>query len=304
MEKSFRFSFFVMLLMFLISFGLCIFAVLIVGVFSISLAFYLFLATIVSTLLSITIIGGVFTSLTRYLVHIRQFYKLNSLTHPLLLRLSTEAPGTYHHSILVANLSAKAAKTIGADSLICRVASYFHDIGKLKNPGFFVENQNSSENHEKDEKNQNFQSLKKDSKIVLQHVDEGVKMVKDAHLPREIINIVAQHHGTTTCSYFYELAKKIDPKKTKKAEFKYSGPKPQTKEAAIIMLADSIEAKARVKDNAIDIPKMVKETIDERISENQLDESSLSQKEITRLKNIFTNTLESMLHPRIEYPKK
>jgi hypothetical protein len=300
MEKSLKNSFYIIVLIFLLSYGLTLFAIVLGGVFSLKITLYLFIATLISSLITVTILGGLFTSLGSYLVNIRRLYRLNNITHPLLLRLQTEAPGTYHHSILVANLASSIAKKVKADSLLCRVAAYFHDIGKLKNPGFFIENQML--------KNENINSeagtespLKKARKII-EHVKEGVEMAKEYHLPKEVISIIAQHHGTTLCNYFYELSKEKNPIRTKRTNFRYEGPKPQTKEAVILMMADALEAKIRVPNNLSDIEKLVKELFAEKIKDGQFADSGLSQKEVFKIEQAFVEALKNMYHPRIEYP--
>lgn len=300
MEKSLRSSIFIVGLVFLANLVIVNFAIYLAGALSFKIAFYLFLSTLISSALTVTVLGGLFTSLSDYLIHLRKLLKLNNLTNPLLLRLSTEAPGTYHHSVLVADLSSNAAKAIGADSLLCRVSAYFHDIGKLKNPGFFIENQSLVKNGKTAEYQSNTPS--KNANIVLDHVKDGIKIAEEAHLPKEVVNIIAQHHGNSVCNYFYELAREQNGGKMKKTNFRYQGPKPQTKEAAILMLADSLEATARVKND--NLKSLVEETFSDKIKEGQLDDCHLSNREISKLKHIFTETLESMLHPRIEYPEK
>ena len=298
MNKLFKSSLFIISLIFLSNFGFVLLAVYLTGVLSFKIALYLFAATSVSSALAVTILGGLFTSLSSYILSLRRLFRLDNLTHPLLLRLSTEAPGTYHHSILVANLSSKAAKAIGADSLLCRVASYFHDIGKLKNPGFFIENQTVRINSLESQSN----NLLNGAKKILEHVQEGVNIAEKNHLPKEIINLIAQHHGNSLCSYFYQLAKEKNPLKAKRSDFRYEGPKPQTKESAILMLADSLEAKIRAKNDISDLKKLVEGTFLDKIQDKQLIDSQLSQKEIFKLKKVFEKAIESMFHPRIEYP--
>lgn len=298
MDKLLKSSFFVVTLIFLLSFGLALLAVSLAGVFSFKLAIYLFLATLISSIVSVTILGGFFTSLSSYLIHLRRLFRLNNITHPLLLRLSTEAPGTYHHSVLVADLSSRVAKAVGADSLLCRVSAYFHDIGKLKEPRLFIENQITSE--ENNLKTSQADSPKKSVKQILEHVKEGIKIAEEAHLPKEVINLIAQHHGTSFCYYFWRLAKERKLE-IRRSDFRYEGPKPQTKEATILMLADSLEAKTRVKNSNFSLKGLVEETISEKTEDGQLKESHLSQKEIYKLKQVFVETLESMQHQRIEY---
>lgn len=300
MEKSFKSSLYIITLIFLFSYALAIFSIFLGGVFSLKVALYLFIATLISSLSTVTILGGLFTSLGSYLVNIRRLFRLNNIAHPLLLRLQAEAPGTYHHSILVANLASSAAKKIGADSLLCRVAAYFHDIGKLKNPGFFIENQMLRKNGETNSETTAETPLKKARKII-EHIKQGIEMAKEYHLPKEVISTIAQHHGTTLCSYFYELSKEKNPIRTKRTNFRYDGPKPQTKEAVILMMADALEAKIRASNNLSDIEKLVKESFAEKIEDGQFTDSGLSQKDIFKIKQAFVETLFSMYHPRIEY---
>lgn len=281
-------------LIFVLSFALNLLAVALVHHLTPLVILSLFLSTSISFLVIVTILGGVFTSLSASLHYIRRLIKLTNLTNPLLLRLSSDAPGTYHHSVIVADLSSKAAKAIGADSLLCRVASYFHDIGKLSNPKMFIENQKQGFNIH------NFNQPLESVNIIKSHISEGIKMAKAAHLPNDIINLIAQHHGTSLCGSFYEEAKKQNPN-IKQDDFRYNGPKPQSKEAGIIMLADAIEAKTRVENNPYNYRKIVEETILEKIKDKQLDESSLSNREIARLKKSFEESLKNIAHRRIEY---
>lgn len=296
MENSLKSSFLIVSLVFLVSFGIVLFFVFLAGVLSFKVALYLFIATLISSTFTVTILGGLFTQLSSHLVHMRRLLRLDNLNHPLLLRLSAEAPGTYHHSILVSNLSSKAAKAIGADALLCRISSYFHDIGKLKNPNFFIENQVSSKNKEEEK------SSSKNAQKIIEHAKEGIKMAEEVHLPKEIVDLIAQHHGTSFCGYYYQRAKEQNPTQTRRGDFRYPGPKPQTKEATILMLADSIEARTRARNDLSDLKKIVEEDIFEKIQEKQFSESGLSQREIFKLKQSFIESLESMLHHRIEYP--
>lgn len=302
MEKIYKSSFFIFALVFILIYVIILSAVFLAGEFSLKLNLYLFFATLISYMLTATILGGYFTSLSSHLFQLRRVFRLDNLNHPLLLRLSSEAPGTYHHSILVANLAAKAAKSIGADSLLCRVAAHFHDIGKLKNPDFFIENQASS-------KNNNFQipseSFVKSAQKIIGHLEEGIKMAQEAHLPKEVVSVIAQHHGTSLPKYYYNKAKNQNPGVTKKAFFRYKGPKPQTKEAAILMLADNIEAiSRREKDNLVkeaNFERLVSSIINEKEDEKQLTDCNLTRGELLKLEKSFTKSLLSMFHPRIKY---
>jgi len=301
MEKTYKNSLYLIGLIFLFCFGLSIFAVYLADAINTKVVLFLFISTLFSSAISVTVLGGFFTSLTSYLLHMRRLFRMDNLSNPLLLRLSSEAPGTYHHSIIVSNMASKAAKTIGADSLLCRVSAYFHDIGKLKNPVFFVENQGfyKNEGHIQSKLN----NPQKNAQIIIAHVKDGIKMAEEAHIPQDVINIIAQHHGDSTCVYFYEEAKNKDKTGVKKSDFQYPGPKPQNKNAAVLMLADSLEARARAKEDYNDIKDLVEKTFSDKIKERQLSESGFSEQEIFRLKKIFAEILETMFHPRIEYPK-
>ncbi|OGD67807.1 hypothetical protein A3F08_01430 [Candidatus Berkelbacteria bacterium RIFCSPHIGHO2_12_FULL_36_9] len=229
----------------------------------------------------------------------RTMMRLENLSHPLLLELSLEAPGTYHHSLIVANLANRASKAIGCDSIKTRIGGYYHDIGKMVDPAFFVENQMEGENPHSEINNP-----KKSAKIIISHVAEGVKLAKKHNLPKEIIDLIEQHHGTTMVHFFYEKAKDKNPK-VKKDDYEYSGPKPHSPEAAILMLSDAIEAKIRLISKIT--PLVIRETIDEiiamRIYEKQLEFSGLSQDKIKRLRESFIETLSTMFHQRIIYPE-
>lgn len=231
------------------------------------------------------------------LLNIFRLLELGDLSNPLLKRLSVEAPGTFQHSLMVATLSEKAAETINADSIFTRVAAYYHDIGKLKRPKFFVENQYSGQNPH-DEITPFMSNI-----IIKSHTRDGVELGKKSRIPKEIRDIMCEHQGTTLLAYFYNKAKKIDLT-TKKDDFKYPGPKPRTKESAIIMLADSIEAAVRSLDEKtqITIEEMVNKIINSKVEDTQLSEADLTFREIEQIKSSFVNTLVSMHHARMKYP--
>jgi len=229
--------------------------------------------------------------------------ELSNPGHPLLRRLQIEAPGTYHHSIMVGNLAEAAAQGIGADALWVRVGSYYHDIGKIKRPYFFVENQFGQENpHER--LNPTLSTL-----IITYHVKEGVEIAKEHGLPDKIIEIIEQHHGTDLVRYFYNKASEnlSDEKGVLVEEdFRYDGPKPQTKEAALVMLADSVEAAVRSmpKPTPAKIEALIQKIIRERLDDGQFDECNLTLKELTVVKNSLLKILEGSWHTRVEYPEK
>ncbi|MCC2670238.1 MAG: receptor with intracellular metal dependent phosphohydrolase, partial [Armatimonadetes bacterium] len=226
--------------------------------------------------------------------------ELSDPSHPLLRRLAMEAPGTYHHSIIVGNLSEAAAESIGADGLFCRVASYYHDIGKVIRPHFFVENQ-SSENHHNNI-NPSLSSL-----IVTSHVKDGVELAEEYKLPPPIIAIIREHHGTCLIKYFYHRAVTSGADETAPGleyQFRYEGPRPQTKESGIIMLADSVEAASRTLEKPTPgrIRDLIERILRDRLSDGQLDECELTFKDLEKIISTMTRSLTSLLHARVEYP--
>lgn len=225
--------------------------------------------------------------------------ELSNPNHPLLKQLLEEAPGTYHHSMMVANLSANAVADIGGRSLLTRVACYYHDIGKIKHASFFVENLPSGA-----ENPHNF-LLPEDSKqIIFGHVTDGAKILEEYEMPQMVIDICRQHHGTTLMKYFYIKAKERNPEVTEE-QFRYPGSKPQTREAGIVNIADSCEAAVRAMDHPTGekIEQFVHNLIEERISDGQLDDSGLTLKEIRKVEKSLISGLSSTFHSRIKYPK-
>lgn len=227
---------------------------------------------------------------------LRRLLRFESLSHPLLLRLSYEAPGTYHHSINVSILAQKAAKSIGADSLLVRVGAYYHDIGKLENPIQFIENQSGAEIPQTEDA----ESIRKSAKSIICHVKKGIEIAQKNFLPENIINLIAEHHGTTKVLYFYEKAKEKGLK-IKKTDFKYDGPAPQSKEAGILMLADSCEAAARaVTDLTRErISEIVEGAILDKINDGQMKSTGLAESELATVKNSLFETLCSIYHQRM-----
>ncbi|WP_238046324.1 HD family phosphohydrolase [Enterococcus mundtii] len=225
--------------------------------------------------------------------------ELSNPNHPLLKQLLEEAPGTYHHSMMVANLSANAVAEIGGRSLLTRVACYYHDIGKIKHASFFVENLPSGA-----ENPHNF-LLPEDSKqIIFGHVTDGAKILEEYDMPKMVIDICKQHHGTTLMRYFYIKAKERNPEVTEE-QFRYPGPRPQTREAGIVNIADSCEAAVRAMDHPTSekIEAFVHNLIEERISDGQLDDSGLTLKEIRKVEKSLVSGLSSTFHSRTKYPK-
>ena len=224
--------------------------------------------------------------------------ELSDFSHPLLKELLIVAPGTFHHSIMVGSLSERAAESIGANATFVRVASYYHDIGKLKRPNFFVENQKGGPNPH-DNLKPSLSAL-----IIISHAKDGYIMGKKHRLPKEILNIMMEHHGTTLVQYFYNKARQ-QGEVIREVDFRYSGPKPQTKESAIILLADTIEAAVRASEDKSKetIEGLIRSLIKHKMDDGQLSEANLTLKEIETVINAFVSVLLGAYHQRIQYQK-
>jgi len=223
--------------------------------------------------------------------------ELSSPSHPLLRRLQIEAPGTYHHSIVVANLAEAAAEAIGGDSLLVRVGAYYHDIGKIRRPVFFVENQIGVENpHEK-------MAPSLSALTVLAHVRDGIEYAREQRLPEAIVRFIPEHHGTSLITYFYHQAMERGDSVDEEV-FRYEGPRPQSRETAILMLADGVEGAVRAMPRPTPdrIEQVVRRMIRERLEDGQLDECDLTFRDLDVIAQTFTRLLASMFHPRVEYP--
>lgn len=256
----------------------------------------------VTTAIIITLIGiNVMPVMREMMVTIRRLIRFDNLSHPLLIRLSQEAPATYHHSIMVANLAHKAAKAIKANPILTRVGAYYHDIGKLSKPTNFAENLTTTDNSANVHANL---SPKESFVIILKHVYHGIAIAKEYHLPAEIINFISQHHGTSVAQFFYTTAKQAGGR-VRKSEFRYPGPKPLTKETAIVMLADGIESKTRALPNLDhqSIVRAIDEIIAEKLDDDQLELSGLSARELAKIRRAFIDGLTVMSHRRVKYPK-
>jgi cyclic-di-AMP phosphodiesterase PgpH len=229
--------------------------------------------------------------------------ELANLEHPLLEDMMVNAPGTYHHSIIVGNLSKAAAESIEAHPLLTRVSSYYHDIGKLKMPHYFIENQKGFEDvHET--LSPNMSAL-----IILSHVKEGVELAEKYRLGKKIKDIIKEHHGTSLVSYFYNRAKEMEDPELHiidKQNFRYMGPKPQTKEAGIVMLADSVEASSRMLTDPTPkrIENHVQNVIENIFLDGQLDDCELTLKDLHAIQKSFITILLGIFHHRIEYPER
>ncbi len=265
-----------------------------------------------------TIVGGILP-IIEHLFRITtdiSWLEVSDLNHPLLRRMTIEAPGTYHHSLVVANLAEAAAEAIGANGTLCRVCSYFHDVGKLVKPDYFTENMNFERNPHDD------LAPTMSALIIIAHVKEGVDLALKHQLNRQITDIIQQHHGTSLVYYFYKRAmqqqedaraggkimnmREGDIPEVSEEIFRYPGPKPQTKESAIISLADMVESASRSleKPTPQKIEQLVNDLIAQRIADHQLDECDLTLAELNIIAERFRFTLMTMLHTRIAYPKQ
>jgi hypothetical protein len=241
--------------------------------------------------------------------------ELADLNHPLMRRLSIEAPGTYHHSLVVANLSEAAAEAIGAGATMSRVCAYFHDIGKLVKPEYFIENMDPADNPHKD------LTARMSALVLIAHVKDGVDLAIKHNLNARVIDVIEQHHGTSLVWYFYkqalsqqaevlrlveeDKAKEDDVPQVSEEVFRYPGPRPQFKEAAIISLADAVESASRTleKPSPSRIEAMVDDIVQARMLDGQLDECDLTIAELARVKASFVKTLLSMMHSRVKYQR-
>jgi cyclic-di-AMP phosphodiesterase PgpH len=258
---------------------------------------------------SFAVLGNVFGLLTVF-----QLLELANPSQPLLRRLLVETPGTYHHSLMVGNLAERAAEAIGADPLITRVAAYYHDVGKLANPLAFIENQSGGENiHDELEPEESAQILK-------QHVADGIDVAYQSRLPKAVIAFIPQHHGTATMSYFYAKARQeaaapyggLGTEEGRRAadavdqrRYRHAGPKPQSREAALLMLADGVEASVRSLESRDEasIRSMVARIVLERLEDGQFDECDLTLRDLNRIQEAFVSQLLGMYHQRIAYPQ-
>jgi len=261
-------------------------------------AMYSFIASGISAVLTIGFLP-LFES-TFDIVTTIKLLELSNPNNPLLKKLLMEAPGTYHHSILVANLAEVATEEVGGNPVIARTAAYYHDIGKIKRPYFFKENQLGNDNpHNKI--TPNLSTL-----IITSHVKDGVELAKEQKLPKVIQDIIEQHHGTSLVKYFYVTMKNLseNPDEINEEDFKYLGPIPSTKEAGIIMLADCIEASVRSINDPTKgkIEEMVNKIIKDRLNEGQLDNCDLTLKDLDKIRKAFLKVLSGIYHQRIEYP--
>lgn len=244
---------------------------------------------------------SIFLPVIEYLFNITtdiSLLELLDLDQPLMKSLMISAPGTYHHSAIVGNLVESAAEAIGVNPLLARVSAYYHDIGKIKMPEYFVENQSGgASKHDK-------LTPHMSCMVIVSHVKEGVELARSHKIPETIIDIIQQHHGTGLVKYFYEKAKELETSSCTEDEYKYQGPKPQTRVAALVMMADAVEASSRVLTDPT--PSRINALVDKIINhiflEGQLDECDLTLKDILEIKKHFSYILTGILHKRIDYP--
>jgi len=228
--------------------------------------------------------------------------ELSRPTQPLLRQLLLKAPGTYHHSLMVGNMAEEAAGRIGADPLLARVGAYYHDIGKTLRPYFFVENQVDGINvHERLDPYTSAQ-------IIIGHVRDGLDLAHKYRLPRRLRDFIAQHHGTGLARYFYRQAQEQaeEGEEVREEDFRYPGPKPQSKEAAIVMLADACEARVRAErpSSPEELDRLVRQVIEEGLEDGQLDECDLSMRDLSQIREAFVHILQGVFHPRVQYPEE
>jgi putative nucleotidyltransferase with HDIG domain len=227
--------------------------------------------------------------------------ELADFNHPLLQQMVLEAAGTYHHSLVVGNLSEAACQAIGANALLARIGAYYHDIGKLKKPDYFSENQNIKESKH-DTLSPTMSKL-----VIMNHVKDGIEMAKRHKLNPRLIDFIMQHHGNSLVYYFYRRALENleEDQEIKEEGFRYPGPKPNTKETAIVLLADSVEAAARTlkEPTPVKIEELVHKIINNKFIDGQLDECELTLKDLEKISTVFIRILGGIYHSRIIYPE-
>lgn len=244
---------------------------------------------------SLPILEGLFNVLTEI-----RLLELSSLDNPVLSQLALKAPGSYNHSLLVGTLAEEGAKAVGANALFCRVAAFYHDIGKMIKPEYFVENQGTANPHDK-------LSPSMSALVIASHVKDGIRMARDSGVPEQIVDIIPQHHGTRKMTFFLEKARAETDRnhgEINEQDFRYPGPRPQTREAAIFMLADAVEAAARTVDEPtpVRLREMIRKITEGIALDGQLDECDLTFADIDRIQSAFVRALSSVHHRRVDYP--
>ena len=252
---------------------------------------------------SLTIVLQLFLAQWLGLTTTVQLLELARPDHPLLQFILRNAPGTYQHSLLIANLAEQAAEAIGADTLLTRVGSLYHDAGKARQPHYFIENQVPGSKNPHDTLNP-----KESAKMILQHVPDGLKLAAKHHLPKRVKDFIAEHHGTLITRYQYAKALEAaggDEKKVNIADFRYPGPKPQSRETALVMLADGCEARTRAErpKTREELRVLVKSVMDNRLAQGQLDDTTLTMQDLKAILEVFISGLRGVYHPRLIYPE-
>lgn len=270
--------------------------------FSITIFTEAFVAFIVGIISVVAVIGALpmFEEVFDFVTPM-QLLEMTNPSQPILKRLLIEATGTYYHSLLVANLAEAAASQIGANPLLARVGGYYHDIGKLTCSNYFKENQGANNPHD-------YMTPKESYEMIVSHVTSGVQLAEAYHLPNYIKDFIRQHHGTSTMQYFYVKAQKASQEVILEKQFQYPGPKPQTKETALVMLADVVEATTRAMQDKlgkeIQIEDLVRKSVKQKLDEGQLSECELYISDIDKIVDSFTKMLTGMYHQRIVYPER
>jgi putative nucleotidyltransferase with HDIG domain len=223
--------------------------------------------------------------------------ELSDLNRPLLRKLMLEAPGTYHHSLIVGTLAEMAAESVGANSLLARVGAYYHDIGKITKPEYFTENEGGGKSRH------NGLAPSMSALVIKSHVTEGLEIARREKLPRAVREAIAQHHGTTVAAFFYAKALETDPA-TPDTAYRYPGPKPQSREAAIVMLSDAVEGASRSLSDPTParLRGLVNKIVNMRLAEGELDESGLNLSDVARIREAFVTVLTARFHTRVAYP--
>jgi cyclic-di-AMP phosphodiesterase PgpH len=226
--------------------------------------------------------------------------ELSDTNQPLLRKLAEEAPGTFQHSIQVANLSEAAIFEIGGNALLVRTGALYHDIGKMPDSVYFVENQTTGYNpHDSLE-------FEESAQMIISHVTKGVEMARKSNLPEQVIDFIRTHHGTTRVQYFYKsYLKKFPNSEVDTAKYTYPGPKPFSRETAVLMMADSVEAASRSlkETNAVTLDSLVETIIDNQLSDGQFSNTDITFRDISKIKELFKRKLRNIYHARVEYPE-
>jgi putative nucleotidyltransferase with HDIG domain len=256
------------------------------------------LANGVMSAIIVTGILPIFETLSKTITDI-SLLEIADLNHPILKEMVIRAPGTYHHSLVVGNIAEAACEAIGANALLARVSAYFHDIGKIEKAEYFSENQAGESMHDK-------LSPTMSSLIITNHVKNGVELAQRYGLNKKIVDIIRQHHGTGLVFYFFKRAlEKREDDDVFEGGFRYPGPRPQTKEAACVLLADSVEAASRTLEDPTpsSLQGLVKKVINNKFIDGQLDECELTLRDLEKIAEVFTHILTGIYHSRVEYPE-